>query len=248
MAYKHGHFVWFELVVPEIDKGKAFYTEVMGWGSMEMPMGPDATYLMLTKNDKPQCGVVNARMEGIPAHWTSYVSVDDVDAAAQRVIANGGKVIMPGIDVPQVGRMALVADPEGATFNLFKGEDSDDMASDAFHWNELWAKDPAKVAGFYEKVLNLTSETTEMGPGPYTVFSAGGAPVAGLVKTMDEKIPSMWLPYIEVDDADAAIGRVTNHGGDVKMPAMDVPEVGRFGVVGDSSGAVLGLIKPAKKA
>ena len=248
MAYKHGNWTWFELVVPDIDKGKAFYGEVTGWGSMDMPMGPDNIYTMLTKNEKPECGAVKPQVEGTPAHWTSYNSVDDVDAAAARVEANGGKVLVPGFDVPQVGRMALVADPEGTTFNLFKGETGDDMASAEFHWNELWAKDPAKVIPFYEKVLNFTSDKMDMpNGGEYFIFKHGDTMVSGLMKTPTAEIPSMWVPYIQVDDVDAALERAKNNGGQVHMPPMDMEGTGRFTVIGDNSRATIGLITPAKK-
>lgn len=120
----------------------------------------------------------------MPPSWTSYVSVDDVDAASVRVTDAGGKIIVPATDIPTVGRFSL---------------------------------------------------------------KAGDAPVGGIMTSPKAEIPAMWLPYIEVDDADAAIVRASNHGGEAKMPAMTVPGVGRFGVVADNRGAVSGLIQPERK-
>jgi uncharacterized protein len=144
MAYKNGHFVWFELITPDIDKGTSFYPAVVGWGTQAMDMG-GFTYNMLTQGETPQCGVIHPPMEGVPAQWVSYLSVDDVDAKAKAVVAAGGSIIVPPADIPTIGRFCLVADPQGATFNLFKGEIDNDTPPAGIHWNELWTKD-AKAA------------------------------------------------------------------------------------------------------
>ncbi len=247
MAYKHGHFVWFELITPEIDKGTSFYPAVVGWGTQAVDMGA-FQYNMLTQGETPQCGVVNAQMEGVPPQWSSYLSVADVDQKAKDVVAAGGKLIVPGTDIPTVGRFALVADPEGATFNLFKAATGDDNAPTGVHWNELWAKDGAASAAFYAKVFGFDVETMEMPQGPYHVLKSGDEMVAGIMTSTQEKAPSMWLPYLAVEDCDAATGRATEHGATVHMEPMSVPGVGRFSIFADNVGAVVGVIKPESHA
>jgi predicted enzyme related to lactoylglutathione lyase len=115
-------FVWHELYVPDLDKAKEFYGNALDMGSQTMDMGPMA-YNMLTVNGVPVCGMVSTNdpnMAGVPPHWAVYLAVDDVDARIEKVTANGGKVMVPAMDIPTVGRMALIVDPQGAHIWLFK--------------------------------------------------------------------------------------------------------------------------------
>lgn len=245
MAYKTGSFVWFELLTNDVAAAKAFYPEVLGWSTEEMDMGPGGTYTMFKTGDVNAAGTVEPSMEGVPNHWTSYLSVDDVDARAKKAESLGGKIIVPPTDIPGIGRFSVVADPEGATFNLFRGAESDDNATQAFHWNELWAKDAAKVVDFYEKLLDLTHDEMEMPQGKYYVLKSGpDQSVGGVLTSPDANIPSMWLPYVNVDDCDAAVERAKNHGASVKAEPNSVEGVGRFSIFADKSGAVIGVIKP----
>lgn len=247
MAYKHGHFVWFELVTPDINKGTSFYPAVAGLGTMEADMGT-FKYSMLTAGEAPAAGVVNPQMEGVPSQWVGYLSVDDVDAKAAAVAEAGGSIIVPAFDIPTIGRAALVADPEGASFYVFKAGDGNDTPADAFHWMELWAKDAANTVNFYTQVFGYTVESMEMPMGTYYVLKAGDDMVAGIMNSTEEKAPPMWLPYLAVDDCDAATSTATDHAGQVFVPPMDVEGIGRFSVLADNSGAVVGLIKPASQA
>lgn len=115
------NFVWHEVVTGDIDATIAFYTETLDFGSTEMPMGDMGMYKMLTRNGTPICGVTEAH-SGIPPHWATYLSVDDVDAKIELTTSKGATLVVPAMDVPTVGRMALVQDPQGAYLWLFKSE------------------------------------------------------------------------------------------------------------------------------
>jgi predicted enzyme related to lactoylglutathione lyase len=246
MAYKFGNFVWFEYITSDVEASRAFYTETLGWKSKELDMG-GFKYTMLGKDEaSSSCGVCEPQMEGVPNQWTSYVSVDDVDAAAKRATQHGGKVIVPPTDIPTIGRFALVSDPEGATFNLFKGSTGDDESSTAFNWNELHADDIDKVAPFYEKVVGWKAEKVDMGQGPYTLFKQGDKSVAGGMNKQ-EKVPSMWLPYVGVADCDKTLERAKGRKAKVVLGPMTVATVGRFGVLKDPQGGVLGVLTPEQR-
>lgn len=112
---------------PELkaEAGIRFYTEVLGWESQTMAMeGGD--YPMLVANGRPIAGVQatrgNPEMAGVPPHWATYIAVDDVDARVLRVNQHGGSVVVPAMNIPGVGRMALIADPQGAHIWLFTPE------------------------------------------------------------------------------------------------------------------------------
>lgn len=246
MAYQFGSFVWHELVVPDIDKAKRFYPETLGWGTTEMDMG-DFKYTMLTEGEDTKGGVVNPQGGPQPPHWANYLSVDDVDAAVKRVEKAGGKVLAPAFDIPTVGRMAPVADPQGATLFLFKSEKGDDE-TERMHWNELWAKDADAVLDFYKSVANVTVEEMPMPQGQYYILKAGDRQVGGVMTSPDPKVPPMWLPYISVEDADATLKRAEKNGGKVISKPQEIEGIGRFGIIADDQGAVVGIIKPAPRA
>src|SRR5437667_2745533 len=157
-----GKFVWFELVAKDSKKEQAFYAQVLGWKAVPFPMG-DSTYEMIQTGDTPDTmigGYAPPKNYGRPAHWMSYVSVEDVDATAKAAAANGGKIIEPPFDIPSVGRSARIADPQGAELCLLKNATGDQPDAPAqpgrFFWNELHTTDPAKALEFYEKVLGFS--------------------------------------------------------------------------------------------
>jgi predicted enzyme related to lactoylglutathione lyase len=250
MSHLPGKFVWFEYVSKEPKKAQAFYGEVVGWKVESAPMG-DFTYEMIKAGDAA-IGGFSAPQHSEPPHWLSYVSVEDVDATAKKVTAAGGKVLGEAFDIPTVGRMARCSDPYGAHFVLFhgQGDDAADVAkrpAGHFDWNELLSPEPDKAVAFYEKVLGYTHEKMDMPDGAYTILKSGGVPRGGVMKTPVPQLPSHWLQYVAVDNADAAVARATRSGGQLKMPPMDVPNVGRFAVLTDPLGAAFGVIQPAAK-
>jgi predicted enzyme related to lactoylglutathione lyase len=245
-----GKFVWFEHVSSDHKKAQAFYGEVLGWKVEGSPMG-DFTYEMI-QTPSGAIGGYAAPQAGEAAHWISYVSVANVDAAAKKVVAAGGKQHGDAFDIPTVGRMARVSDPFGARFNLFAGsrDDAADVAKRPlghFDWNELLSPEPARAAAFYEQALGYTQSTMPMPNGTYYILEQSGAPRAGVMQTPVPQLPSHWLQYLVVDDTDSAAARATRSGGRVAMPAMDVPDIGRFAVLVDPLGAAFGVIKPAAK-
>jgi predicted enzyme related to lactoylglutathione lyase len=250
MSHLPGKFVWFEHVSTQPKKAQAFYGEVLGWKVEAAPMGP-STYEMI-KTPEGTIGGYSQPQAGEPAHWKAYVSVDDVDATAKKIVGAGGKLIGEAFDIPTVGRTARVADPFGARFDLFRssqGDPADAPKRPVGHvdWNELLSPEPEKAVAFYEKVLGYEHESMDIPHGgAYHVLKRGGVSRAGVMKTPVPQLPSHWLQYLAVDDADAAIARATRAGGELKMPAMDVKDVGRFAVLTDPLGAAFGIIKPAR--
>lgn len=246
MAYRTGRFVWFELITPNVDDGVAFWTEATGLGVTEMAMG-EMTYKMFTREGKTQAGAAPPQMAGVPPHWLSYVSVDDVDGKHAAVAKHGGSSIVPPMDIPNIGRFAIVADPEGAVFALFRGTDGDEGGATAFAWNELWCRDPKTVLAFYAKVFGYGQAEMPMPTGTYHLLKVGEESVAGVMASPDPKVPPMWLPYLAVDDADAVAARVRAQKGAVHAEPMSMEGVGRFAIVADRQGATLGVLKPAPR-
>jgi predicted enzyme related to lactoylglutathione lyase len=112
----HGAFMWNELMTTDVEKAKAFYAATVGWKIEAMPM-PGGSYWIAKVGDTPVAGMMKMTPEmpaGTPPHWFSYLEVDDVDARVKAIAANGGKVMRPPFDIPEVGRIAIIADATGA--------------------------------------------------------------------------------------------------------------------------------------
>jgi hypothetical protein len=112
----HGNFHWNELVTRDVEKAKKFYGGAIGWTFDGMPM-PDGTYWVAKMGDKPVGGLFpigGPQWEGVPEHWLSYLSVDDVDARVKKATAAGAKLMRPIFDIPGVGRIAILTEPGGA--------------------------------------------------------------------------------------------------------------------------------------
>lgn len=118
---EHGSFVWNELATSDVEGAKTFFGELLGWSFRDMNMGGQGTYTVIQSGDKDAGGMMslaNIDAPGVPPHWMSYIAVDDVDARAGKVAALGGKVIREPFDIPNVGRMSVIADPSGAVVCL----------------------------------------------------------------------------------------------------------------------------------
>jgi uncharacterized protein YndB with AHSA1/START domain/predicted enzyme related to lactoylglutathione lyase len=113
-----GRFSWNELLVDDVDKAKAFYTELLGWKTEEMP-GP-MPYTLFTQQGLGVAGLMKKPMPDAPAQWLAYVSVESAEKSAQRVVELGGRVIKAPFEIPDVGSIAIVLDPEGVPFGLFQ--------------------------------------------------------------------------------------------------------------------------------
>lgn len=243
MAYEHGRFVWFEIVTSNVDDAKAFWTRVGGFDAVEAKMA-GSPYLILTGPGGRIGGIVAPRMDGVPPHVTAYLSVADVDGAAAAVTEHGGKVIVPPSDLP-IGRFAVVADPQGATFQLWRDRTGDEERGRGVNWVELWARDADQAVPFYQAVFGHGHEVMPMQTGPYHLLGVGEESVAGVMTSPDADVPPMWLPYFEVEDVDQVVARARANGGAVHAEPMSVEGVGRFAILADRQGVVAGVLKPA---
>jgi len=251
MPYLPGKFVWFECVTREVKKAQAFYGEVLGWKIQAFPMG-DFTYDMIDAGGTTVGGYAPPPDPKTPPHWISVVSVEDVDATAQKVTAAGGKVLDPPADMPTVGRLATVTDPEGAAFKIYRATDGDTpdapWSQGQFYWNELYVRDDKKAVAFYEKVFGYTDKPMEMGPqGVYHVLEKSGASRAGILTAPPGFAAPSWIPYVAVDDCDATAARAKKLGAKIHREPSDIPGIGRWALFADPTGATIAVIKPAAK-
>ena len=114
-----GEFSWNELMTTDVNGAKRFYGELFGWRMQDInPTGMD--YTMVKLGDKEIAGImaIPETGAGMPPTWGGYVTVNNVDAILPRVEKLGGKVLLPPQDIPDVGRFAVIQDPQGAMLSL----------------------------------------------------------------------------------------------------------------------------------
>ena len=247
-----GRFVWHDLMTTDPARAVDFYGKLFGWTTTEMDMGPAGKYTMLHNGGEGVGGVVPLEPGGEhKPHWVCYVTVPNVDAAVERAGALGGSAVVPPMDIPEVGRFAVIADPAGAyisPFTALPGQESPPATYPVgqFCWYELLAPDPEGAARFYKEIFGWTHRTEDMGPyGSYYLLSRGDKDLAGMMQMpADATGPSQWLPYVRVADVDASAARVTELGGTLYVQPKDIPNVGRFAVCADPTGAAIALYKP----
>lgn len=250
-------FVWYDAMTSDLAGAESFYTKVIGWTAQDAGMA-DRRYTIVSSGAAMVGGLMpitpEAAATGARPCWTGYIGVSDVDATAQRVKAEGGAVHRPPEDIPGVGRFAVVADPQGAVFIVFKGNGQPDQtpatpgAPGTVGWRELHAGDGAKAFAFYEKLFGWTkTRAMDMGPmGVYQIFATGGADVGGMMTKMPDMPTPCWLYYFRVDAIDAAMQRVIQHGGKVLMGPQEVPGNDWILNCTDPQGAMFALVAPKR--
>ena len=268
MPDRTGDFIWYELMTTDIDAARAFYRTVVGWEIAARP-DPDAgsaDYRMIVRSDGGFAGGVLGLTQamcdgGARPGWLGYIHVPDVDAAAEAIARSGGAILMPPSTMDRVGRMALVADPQGAPFYLFDPTpppDDPDAASDVFsvdrpqhvRWNELNATDLDPALAFYQDQFGWRVDgEMDMGPlGPYCFLRNGETVFGAAMRMVSQQPQPAWIFYIGVDDIDRAFAAATAGGATVLAEPMEIPG-GEFSATClDPHGAAFGLVGPRKGA
>ena len=226
------NFFWYDLATSDVDAALKFYCDVVGWSYQDNSQGRQS-YGIFQVGDAGVAGLMPYPEGMSPPHpvWNGYIAVEDVDAMAGKIAAEGGTVHRGPMEVPGVIRFAVVADPQGAVFIIAKGLQAGPMLGlpvgtpGTIGWRELFAADWEKDFAFYQKLFGWTkAESHNMeGHGVYQLFAAGDAPIGGMMNRMKEMPQSWWNYYINVDGIDAAKARVEKAGGKAMMGPMEVP-------------------------
>lgn len=258
MPNPHGSFIWYELISPDVDAAKTFYDAVVGWNVDRTSNFPNG-YRMIARSDDAYAGGILPLTEEMRGHgarpgWLSYIGVDDVDATVAAAEADGAAAVAPAFDIPGIGRVALIADPQGAPFYVMRG--LSDQSSDAFsvdqprhiRWNELSTTDADAAVAFYGRHFGWAQEgEMDMGEmGQYRFIHANGVAIGAIMPKMPEMPVSAWTYYIGVDDIDRAAEAITGGGGQLLHGPMETPG-GEYALNAvDPHGASFGLVGPRR--
>jgi predicted enzyme related to lactoylglutathione lyase len=240
---------WVDVFTSDPDKTRAFYGQLFGWTSKAA--GDEyGGYINFQKDGILVAGgVPNDGTSGTPDVWSVYLATEDAKATVDAAVAHGSQVIVPALDVGELGTMAVVTDPGGAAIGAWKpglhkgfgvlGEPGTPS------WFELHTRDHAASVDFYRDVFkwdtHVVGDTDEF---RYTTLGEGEGQLAGIMDAtafLPEGVPAHWSVYFGVDDTDKTLAQIVELGGSIVLPAEDTP-YGRLAQAADPTGALFKLV------
>ena len=253
-----GAIVWYELLTTDPKAAVAFYTEVVGWKTETW----QGDYTMWVGSQGPLGGVnqlpEEAKKMGAPPYWQANVVVANIDESIAKVKQLGGQVYHVET-VPTIGKLAVIADPQGAVLCLFTPDNAmplrDTTKAAEWAWHELYTTDYAKAFAFYQQIAGWEKlGEFDMGPmGTYLLWGREGKQLGGMMtmpsnmKTPDGRpVPPSWMYYVVTPDLDAALERAKSKGARVLNGPMEVPGGQRIVQLMDPQGAAFALTTPPK--
>src|SRR5262252_10231002 len=246
-----GRPLWYELMTTDMKAADAFYRKVVGWSTKPFD-GTGQPYTMFNRGGDVSVGGMMTKPDQVktPPFWAMYIGVPKLEDAAARIEHLGGKHHTDVIVVPNVGRMQMMTDPQGAAFYIYEPANTDQRPEAAPEigdgsWHELMTTDGPAAMTFYQQVFGWQpSDTMDMGPaGTYQMFNRPHGMIGGIMKKPAEmaNVPPNWLIYFRVPDADAAAATIKANGGKILNGPNEVPGGDRVLTAKDPQGAVFGL-------
>jgi predicted enzyme related to lactoylglutathione lyase len=228
-----GRPVWYELMTTDMGAAEKFYRNVVGWTSAPFEGAPDP-YTVFNRSGKVGVAGLMKRPDGMnmPPFWSMYVAVPKLEDAVSQIKRLGGSELSPVIDVPTVGRMQMMKDPQGAAFYIIQPTPTEERPEGApevgeASWHELMTTDAPAALKFYSEIFGWQpSEAMDMGPmGKYHMFNRPHGMIGGMMNKPPEmaNVPPHWMIYFRVPDINAAVDRIKANGGQILNGPMEVP-------------------------
>lgn len=247
------NFVWYELCTSDLDAAQDFYGKVIGWSVSPFDGDTDGhEYRIFAMAGRGIAGLMPLPQGMSHPFWLGYVGTSDCDVAVEKAKAAGAKV-QRVMDVPNVGKIGLVSDPQGVGYAIIQGYS--DGKSEAFdqakpghgNWHELYTTDPDAAFDYYAGQYGWTKgRTMPMGEmGDYQLFQADGVDIGGMMKAPPNVSPS-WGFYFGVPDIDEAVEAVNANGGTIVHGPTEVPGGAWIIQLTDPQGAYVAAVGPRK--
>lgn len=249
-----GRWLWNQLLSPDLERSMRYYCALFGW-QQETYHGAGEPYRFWTANGEPIGGALQqpAGAKGPPS-WLGYLGTADVDRSVQRAVEGGGRILRDATEVPTVGRFAVLADPWGAAFAVYRplsgqAPPVESPAIGEFCWHELSTGDVEGALSFYGGLFGWKPGRSEEGggPGALRLYERMGHE-RGIVRQPDGgSRPGAWLHSVRVASLEEAVERAQGHGGALLNAPAPAPEGGRVAVCADPHGAPFALREVARR-
>jgi predicted enzyme related to lactoylglutathione lyase len=247
-----GKLVWMDLLTADVVKAANFYERVFAW---EFELNEDRSYAYGRLNGAPVAAIALYEDDDtIPNKglWLTSIAVNDVDAAVDRVVIQGGEVVDGPAELPGRGRYSLVTDNRGAAVMLLRAQGGDPeesvSVSNSWAWVELWTDDVTASVQFYEQVLGYRSLIVKGSTGsPVYILGRDQQPRASILASPFKDVETNWLPYLLVDDVKATIHKVAQNGGTILLPPQQDGLNHDVAIVSDPTGGVFALQEARRK-
>jgi predicted enzyme related to lactoylglutathione lyase len=228
MVMQSAVFAWYELLTTDVSAAQSFYGKVLGWDVQDAST-PELAYRLFNMGGSPVAGLMelplDGRKKGATPRWVGYVAVEDVDAVVDQLKRLGGTVYVPPTE-SNIGRLAVVADPQTATLALVKGLKYGDRGLGGLGrvcWHELLAADAKAAFEFYGRLLGWQKVQAATGLiESYQLFAAGEQTMGGMFNKIANAPVPFWLYYFEVADLDLATRRVRAEGGHITRGPIEL--------------------------
>lgn len=249
-----GRFVWHELLTTDTGGAAAFYPKVVPWRTHPSSM-PGYTIWMAGQTQVGGLMALPSDAAGTPPHWLVYVGTPGVDATAEHAQRLGARLVKAASDIPNVGRFAVLADPQGATFAVYTPAGAPSSTAPpggggGFSWHELATTDVAGALRFYGELFGWRKGPGhDMGAmGVYQLFEHGGTQVGGICNVQGPSTPPSWLSYVQVADTQRAVAAAKAAGGRLMHGPMDVPGGSSIALFMDPQGGAFAVHRPPAAA
>ena len=230
-----GRHVWCELLTTDTQAAQTFYGNVVGWTYKPFEGSPAGPYDVIHRPDGQSIGGIMNIPKGMnfPPHWEMYIAVTSIEDTVARIDRLGGSALSGLIDVPDVGRLRTMKDPQGAVFAIIQpapmpnGDrpEVEPVAGDV-SWRELYTTDAPAAVKFYKEIFGWQDAGSfDMGPmGTYYMFGRAHTLGGMMTKTPDmASVPTSWSLYFRVPEIKAGADRVKANGGRILNGPMEVP-------------------------
>lgn len=262
-----GKIIWHDLITDKPAQTKKFYQELFGWQFEELTLAGGLfgkiNYTLIRHNDKLIGGMIDQTKLQVKkdiSQWVVLMSVKDINKAVDEVKDSGGTVFAPATDLGDRGKIAIVADPQGALLGFLQTkqgdpEDGKVIVEGDFLWNELWTKNVGKATEFYQRIAeyNVDDRTVESAKADdknYRLLKTNNKPRVGILANPVKNLDPIWVSYLRVKDAkslDALVAKVESLKGEILLAPQDRAIGGRVALIAGPSGAGIALQTWPKK-
>ena len=248
-----GRFVWHELLTNDTAGAAAFYPKVLPWRTAPSSM-PGYTIWMAGQTQIGGLMALPSEAGSTPPHWLVYVGTPNVDSTCSQAQGLGARIVKPPADIPNVGRFAVLSDPQGATFAVFTPGGGPPPGTPpvqgGFSWHELATTDVAAALRFYGQLFGWTKGPGhDMGAmGIYQLFEHGGTQAGGICNVQGPSTAPSWLSYVHIADSGRAVAAAKAAGGRLLHGPMEVPGGSWIAMMMDPQGGAFAVQEAPRAA